>query len=264
MSETETRVSANPSQTPSWLLPAPPNPRARLRLFCFPYAGGGAHIYRSWQAQLPSTVELCAVQLPGHGHRIRETAFNRMDSLVEAAAVSLLPHCDKPFAFFGHSMGALISFELARMFRKKYGVQPLHLFVSGHRAPQIKDPNESVHNLPDKELVEKLNGLNGTPREVLEHPELMQVVLPILRADFAICETYQYTNEPPLTSPIFAFGGTEDEEAGPEQLEGWRAQTVDNFSLQMVPGDHFFLHTAQTRLLAIMSPRLTELVGQLV
>lgn len=176
----------------------------------------------------------------------------------------MLPHCDKPFAFFGHSMGALISFELARLLKKKYGVQPLHLFVSGHRAPQIKDPHESVHNLPDKELVQKLNGLNGTPREVLEHPELMQVVLPILRADFAICETYQYTNEPPLSSPIVAFGGMEDEEAGPEQLEGWRAQTVANFSLHMFPGDHFFLHTAQTRLLAAMAQRLTELVGHLV
>lgn len=260
----ETRATVSPGRTPSWLLPAPPNPRARLRLFCFPYAGGGAHIYRSWQAQLPATVELCAVQLPGHGHRIRETAFKRMGPLVEAAATGLLPHCDKPFAFFGHSMGALICFELARLLRKTSGLQPVQLFVAGHRAPQLEDPHESVHNLPDKELVQKLNGLNGTPREVLEHPELMQVVLPILRADFAICETYQYTNEPPLSSPIYAFGGTKDEEAGPEQLEGWKAQTASRFSLEMIPGDHFFLHTAQERLLAAMSRRLTELVGYLV
>jgi medium-chain acyl-[acyl-carrier-protein] hydrolase len=182
-----------------------------------------------------------------------------MQPLVEAAAASLLPYFDKPFAFFGHSMGALISFELARLLRKKYGVQPVHLFVSGHRAPQLEDRHEKVHDLPDDQLVQKLNRLDGTPKEALEHPELMQVLLPILRADFAICETYQYTNEPPLAAPVLAFGGMEDEEAGPDQLKPWKAQTSGSCSVQMFPGGHFFLHTAETELLGAITRRLTQL-----
>ncbi|HEY0079191.1 MAG TPA: alpha/beta fold hydrolase [Pyrinomonadaceae bacterium] len=256
----DTPRAARHRQGQSWLLPSAPNPRAGVRLFCFPYAGGAAHIYRSWQASLPSVVEVCPVQLPGHGQRILEPAFDHLTPLVEAAAEALLPYCDKPFAFFGHSMGALISFELSRLFRRKHDLKPIHLFVSGHRAPQLKDKLERIHDLPDDKFILKLRELEGTPAQVLEQPELMQLLMPILRADFGLCETYEYVEEPPLDSPITAFGGTEDE-TGEPQLEGWREQTSAEFSLQMFPGGHFFIHTAQRPLLHAVADRFVRTLG---
>ncbi len=180
------------SLTECWLRSPKPNPQASLRLFCFPYVGGGALIFRTWPNSLPATAEVCPVELPGRGTRLKETPFTRLLPLVQALAQALLPHLDKPFAFFGHSMGALISFELTRQLRRLYGLVPLHLFVSAHRAPQLPDPDPPIHTLPEAEFMEELRCLNGTPKEVLEQPELMELMLPILRADFALCETYIY------------------------------------------------------------------------
>lgn len=243
-----------------WLISSAANPQARVRLFCFPYAGGGAHIYREWMRGLPKEVEVCSVQLPGHGSRLHEPLFVRLRPLVEELARVLLPHLQaKPFAFFGHSMGALISFELSRLLQREHGLRPSHLFVSGRRAPQLADDEPPIFNLPEQEFLEELRELNGTPKEVLEHPELMALVLPLLRADFAICQTYDYTAGPPLGCPITAFGGLQDDEAGREELEPWREQTTAAFSLRMLPGDHFFLHTAQKPLLQTVAQQLVAL-----
>lgn len=243
-------------------LPAPfkPNPRARARLICFPYAGGGAHIYRAWPESLPATVEVCAVQLPGRGARLMEEPFTQMPLLVQAIAEALLPYLDKPFAFFGHSMGALVGFELARDLRRRNRPGPSRLFVSGCFAPDIPDPYP-LHNLPDSELLEGLRRLNGMPQEALENAELMRLMLPTLRADCTVTETYHYADEPPLDCPVSAFGGLQDHLASRDQLEAWRQQTTASFSLRMFPGDHFFLHTAQPLLLQILSLELQPLVA---
>ena len=146
-------------------------------------------------------------------------------------------------------MGGLVSFELARLLRKKYNITPLHLFISGRRAPQIPDLEPPIHNLPEPAFIEELRRLNGTPPAVLENAELMQLFLPILKADFAVLESYIYTPEPPLSCPITVFSGLQDSEVGCDELQAWQEQTKADFNLHIFPGDHFFLHSAQSLLL---------------
>jgi medium-chain acyl-[acyl-carrier-protein] hydrolase len=241
-----------------WLACHRPNPRAALRLFCFPYAGGGAPIYRNWVERLPPEVEVCPVQLPGRGGRLREKPFSRMAPLAEALAAELRAYLDKPFAFFGHSMGAIIGFEVARVLRREGAPRPRYLFASGRAAPQIPRPDPPTYELPEAEFIEELRRLNGTPAEVLEHPELMQVMLPLVRADFELIQTYDYTPGPPLDCPISAAGGLEDEGVSREQLEAWREQTAASFTLRMYPGDHFFIHSAQPQLLRMLAQELAQ------
>lgn len=236
------------------------NPQASLRLFCFSYAGGRAAVFRAWPDDLPTTVEVCPVQLPGRGSRLRETPVTQLSPLVQAIVPALLPHLDKPFAFFGHCVGALVSFELARQLRRQYGLSPVHLCVSGCGTPQIPDPNPPIHALPESAFVEALRRRNRTPERILEHPEMLQLLLPILRADFALYETYTYTSEAPLDCPILAFGGLQDHAVSRERLAAWHEQTKASFLLRMLPGDHFFLHTAQPLLLRILSRELLQLV----
>jgi medium-chain acyl-[acyl-carrier-protein] hydrolase len=248
------RRSTTAAAFDSWIPLGKPDPEARLRLFCFPYAGGGALVFRNWSDGLPADVEVCPVQLPGRGTRLMEHPFTQLPPLVAALAQALSPLLDKPFAFFGHSLGALVSFELARQLRRQYGVHPVRLFVSAGRAPQIPHRGPPIHILPEKEFLAELRRLNGTPSELLDHKELMVIMLPLLRADFAVYETYVYSSEPPLNCPISAFGGLQDRKVNNSDLEAWRAQTNISFSLRMFPGDHFFLK--QPLLLRVLSQEL--------
>lgn len=243
----------------SWVTCFKPNPQAKLRLFCFAYAGSSASIFRLWSDSLPTTIEVCPIELPGRGSRLRLAPFTRLDTLVSAIAQALLPYLDKPFAFFGHSMGGLISFELARLLRTEHGLVPFHLFISGRRAPQIPALSPPIHALPEPAFLEELRLLDGTPKAVLENAELMQLLLPTLRADFAVIETYVYAAEPALDCPITAFGGLQDSSVSCDDLEAWREQTSASFSRQMFPGNHFFLHSAQPLLLMNLSQELHQL-----
>jgi medium-chain acyl-[acyl-carrier-protein] hydrolase len=227
-----------------------------LRLFCFPYAGGNSLIYRAWPFGLPENVEICAIQLPGHGNRLPEPLFNSLTPLVSALALQLLPYLNKPFAFFGHSMGGLISFELARLLRRECRQRPQHLFISGHRAPHTRDTEKRTFELPEAEFIEELRRLNGTPREVLDHPELISLMAPVLRADFTIAQTYEYLDEGPLDCDLTVYGGLRDIDVTREHLEAWRTYTSGNFNLRMFPGDHFFLHNSRPSLLQTMSLEL--------
>lgn len=238
----------------AWLSYVEPKPWANLRLFCFPYAGGGAAVYRGWADRMPGAIEVCPVQPPGRETRFGEPAFTRLGPLVAAATEGLRPYLDRPFALFGHSMGALVAFELARKWRRDFGLAPVHLFVSGCSAPQLDDTDSRCHTLPDPEFLEELRRLNGTPRTLLENPDLMQLLLPTLKADFAVCETYEYIEQPPLYCPISALGGLQDPTTGRNQLDAWRHQTTAAFRLRLFPGDHFFLQTA--------SPLLTQTLVQ--
>jgi len=241
----QTRQSPN-----SWVIfPHPKNPQATLRLFCFPYAGGSSSIFRSWSSSLPKTWEVCSVELPGRGLQIGKELFTQLEPLLQAMVQSLLPYLDKPFIFFGHSLGALISFELARLLRCEYGKCPIHFFVSAYSAPQISDSKPPIHALPEPEFKEELLRLNGTPIAVLENAELMELLLPILRADFAISETYVYSEEAPLDCPITVFGGLQDIDVSRKELTAWQEQTNSAFTLRMFPGDHFFIHSSEKLLL---------------
>jgi medium-chain acyl-[acyl-carrier-protein] hydrolase len=187
-----------------------------------------------------------------------EPPFTRLGPLIEALTTALLPHLDKPFAFFGHSLGAIVSFEVVRRLQAEYGLEPRHLFVSAHRAPQIPDPDPPTYNLPEPELIEELKRLSGTPPEILQNDELMRLMLPLLRADFELVQTYSYVAGPPLNCPISAFGGLRDQEVSREQLKAWREHTNASFALRMFPGDHFFIHTAEQLLLTTISKELNQ------
>jgi medium-chain acyl-[acyl-carrier-protein] hydrolase len=236
-------------------------PRATARLFCLPYAGGGAPIYRGWEQSLPAGVDVWPVQLPGRGSRYREKPYASFEALVSDVAEAMRPFIDLPFCLFGHSLGALVSFELAHRLREEYDAEPRHLFVSGCRGPQFpRGGPTNIHHLPDDEFIKKLRELNGTPREVLENPDLIQVMMETLRADFRLAETYRCAAETKLSCPVTALGGSEDEAVPQDELEGWREQTTGPFDFWMLPGDHFFLHTSEPMVLSILTQQLKRML----
>ncbi|NBD35435.1 MAG: alpha/beta fold hydrolase [Chloroflexi bacterium] len=234
---------------------------ARVRLFCFPCAGGSALMYRDWQENLPPAVEVGAVELPGHGLRMREAPLREMDALVAALLAGLSPHFDRPAVFFGHSMGALLAFELARALRAAGEREPAALLVSSHRAPQLPNPDRTNHTLSDRQLAEKIQRLGGTPQEVLEHPELLELILPTLRADFEVLDRYHYVDAGPFAFPIAAYGGIGDEPLPRAHLDAWREQTAGRFTLQMFPGGHFYLHDVAPLFLGTLSQTILRSVS---
>jgi medium-chain acyl-[acyl-carrier-protein] hydrolase len=227
----------------AWIAYHKPRPGARVRLYCFPYAGGAASIFRGWADALPAEIEVRPVQPPGRESRIREPAFTRVEPLV---AAFLAGHGDDlgamPAAFFGHSMGALLAYELARALRREGRPAPVRLFVSARRAPHLPARERPIYALPEEEFRAELRELKGTPEEVLDHPELMELVGPLLRADFELIDTYEHAPGDPLGCPISAFGGIADATVSEEEMAGWRRHTAGPFRLRMLPGDHFFLH----------------------
>jgi medium-chain acyl-[acyl-carrier-protein] hydrolase len=244
-----------------WMICSTPKPQAHLRLFCFPYAGGGASVYRAWANALSSEIKLWRVQLPGRETRLSEPPFSCFTPLRQTLAPILRPYLQTPFAFLGHSMGALIALELARYLHRHDKLGPAHLFISAHRAPQLPDPNLPSYHLPTSAFIETLRRLQETPETILYNVELIQLILPILRADFALCETYTYETQAPLACPISAFGGVQDDKVSRDELAAWCAQTQNVFILRMFPGNHFFLHIAQELLLWVLSQELLQLVS---
>ncbi len=239
----------------AWIIRTTPNPGAHMRLFCFPYAGGGAAVFHQWPKDLPPSVEVCAIQLPGRASRLDEAPFTQLVPLVREITRALDSYLDKPFAIFGHSMGALVGFEVARQLRSERNVEPAHLFASASKAPQ-SPLDTPTYNLPESLFIDELRRINGTPQEVFQKHELMQLMIPILRADFEVTETYTYTADRPFACPISCFGGIQDVDIGRKDLEAWREQTTGAFKLRMFPGDHFFLLTHAKIVLELISREL--------
>ncbi len=231
------------NRTTSWLQFRSAKGTSRLRLFCFPHAGGGATAYRSWLAELPPFVELCPVLLPGRETRLSESPYLQFDSLVEDLDRELRPWIDIPYAIFGHSMGALLAFEWARRLKRYASSQPVWLFVSGRRAPDLPGDSALLHPLPDREFINELTRVyNGIPQELLQSDELMEVLLPILRADIAVVESYRFLEDEPLNCPITVFSGIEDSSVSWDQLIAWKRHTKRRFAMHVFPGGHFFPH----------------------
>lgn len=247
-----------PSATSAGISRPKPNAQAKVRLFCFPYAGGGASVFRSWPNDLPPTIEVCAIQYPGRENRLAEPLLSSSEPLVEALTVDLQPYLDRPYAFFGHSLGALVAFDVARLLAQRQQSQPLHFFVSARAAPQLPTIEPPIHQLPPAEFIHKITALNGTPDEILRNAELMDLLYPILRADFAINETYVYRHGLPLDCPISALGGLRDSLISRAQLEAWSEQTRGPFAVRMFPGHHFFLHEMRSLLLRIVTQDLLQ------
>jgi medium-chain acyl-[acyl-carrier-protein] hydrolase len=238
-----------------WVTRPRPNAGARVRLFCFPYAGGGASMYRTWAAHLPADIELLAVQPPGREERLRERPCCEAGDLVARAAAALDPYLDRPFAFFGHSMGALVAFELARALAGT-NRHAMHLFVSARCGPRLRHRLPPMASLGDADLVRQLRRLGNTPEALLADPELLRVLLPMLRADLTLCEAYAYAPGKLLRCPITAFGGAFDEFVRRDDVLAWRAETESSFRAHMFPGGHFFLQDARARLLQVIAEAL--------
>jgi medium-chain acyl-[acyl-carrier-protein] hydrolase len=238
-----------------WLLRFAPRPGARVRLFCFSHAGGGAAMYRTWLDALPASVELCAVQLPGRESRLREPPFTSMPHLVAALVPELLAHLDRPYALFGHSMGALVAFEAARALQAMGAQrQPIRLLVSGRRAPHLPETETLMHTLSDTEFVAEIRRrYGGIPDEVLRHRELLELLLPGLRADIAAIETHTFVPGPALGCPLTVFGGDADARATREQLAAWQLHGHGGMRLRTFGGGHFYLNDPAVR---------AELVGE--
>jgi len=232
---------------------------AAMRLFCFHYGGGSAQIFHSWPRRLPPSVEMGAIQLPGRGHRLSEPHIKRMEPLSRIIAQELLPYLGKPFVFFGHSLGALLCFETARSLRRENRPQPVHLFVAATEAPHRRSQEEPLADLPKSELVEKLREFNGTPLEVLQNDELLNLMLPTVRADFELCETYEYYPESPLECPMTIYGGLEDHDVEVERLSAWSELTVGANEIRMFPGDHFYFYDSQAIFLQTFADDLRRL-----
>ncbi len=226
-----------------------------MRLFCIPYAGGGPHIFYGWVDSLPPWIEVCAVIPPGRGRRIAESPFTSVVPLARALARSMMSSLDLPFVFFGHSMGALIAYETSRQLGRSIGAFPEHLFVSGCFAPHLPDPHP-LHELPDHQFIEEARKLGGMPEQVIENRELMELMLPTLRADFTLAETYQCNAGAPLPCPITAFAGDADSLAAGPDVMAWQGHTTGGFEMHTFPGDHFFLQTSKDDLLAIIARTL--------
>jgi len=241
-----------------WFVVFKPNPHARVRLFCFSYAGGGPAVFRDWPAALSSDVELLAVQLPGHGGRYSEPLVHSVESLVQSLQAEILNYTDIPYGFFGHSMGATLAYELTALLQQQGAVLPSHLMVSARRAPHLPRAGEIFSKLPDAEFIEKLGTFGATADDIMSNPELVRLLLPVWRADFALAEEYEHRERPPVSCPLTAFGGRSDTWISEEETLAWRRFTTGPFAARMFDGGHFFLHACAAELLPEIDARLAK------
>jgi medium-chain acyl-[acyl-carrier-protein] hydrolase len=248
----------------SWFEHLSPIGLPDCHFFCFPFAAGNVNAFRAWQKRLPPEIDLCLVHLPGHAYRSQETPFTRLDHLVRTLADQILHELQAPFAFYGHSMGALISFELGRELVRRRSAPPLHLFLSGRNAPQLLKPDPVQVNGTDHELIEYLEQLEGTPRAVLENAELLEIVLPIVRADVELVNSYQYYDDmPPLPCSLTIYGGHEDTHVPVEDLGMWRVHTSAECTVRTLRGNHFFIHDPNVNFCDVLLQDIARVLAEL-
>jgi medium-chain acyl-[acyl-carrier-protein] hydrolase len=223
-----------------WVIRPRPRPHATMRLLCVPWAGGGASSYSPWADLLPDHVELCAIQLPGRENRLRDTPYVRLSDLIHELSGAIAPEISTAYALFGYSLGGLIAFELARHLTDM-GKSPAHLFVAACGSPDFRRLRPPMHRMSDDALLAALRRYDGLPDWVMTEPELLRLVLPTLRADLEMFETYEYARSLPLPCAITAFGGMSDRSVLPMEIAGWERQTSVRFDMRLFSGHHFFI-----------------------
>ena len=244
------RSKAPSLHSADWFVRHNPTPQPQRRLFCFPYGGGNAATYHNWSQYLPTNVELCAIQLPGRSNRLHEQPYIALPELITTLAHVIEPLLDMPYTLFGHSLGALLAFELTRELRRRNQRAPEHLFISARLAPQLPlPPTQHLATLSDHDFVTTLKSQwGGIPTEMSENSTLMQLMLPTVRADFELFQSYRYTDELPLNTPITVFGGLHDQNVSKNELLCWQAQTTQAFAITCFEGGHFYLHDNEAAL----------------
>ncbi|MEV6164511.1 alpha/beta fold hydrolase [Streptomyces sp. NPDC052052] len=226
------------------------------RLYCFPSAGSSAAGFAPWRRLAPPGVLVCPVQPPGRAERFRETPYDRCDTLVDELATALRGQFTGTYALYGHSLGALVAFELARHLRSTGAPPPVHLFVSGRPAPHLPSFRRTLYALPAADLIGEVARMGGTPEEILRTDDVMELLLPLLRADLAVNETYEYREQPPLGIPLTVFGGKRDPRADEAEILAWERLTSARFQARMFPGGHFFINDRTEELMEIMARSL--------
>jgi surfactin synthase thioesterase subunit len=230
----------------------------RLRLYCFSYAGGNAFCFLPWQTHLKPEIEVCGIQFPGRGERLTEPLYSSFPMLIKVLAQVIAEDNTLPFAFFGHSLGGLVAFELARYCRRHDLCMPVHLFASGCAAPQSRGPDRRLHEFDEDRLINALKEYNGTPLGVLEDRELLGLILPAIRADFALMADYRYHPGPRLDIPITVLVGKHDDQICLEQIDCWQNETTNRCHVQWFEGGHFFINEEQPIVLTFLKRALSD------
>lgn len=246
----------------NWITCPHPEPGAKVRLFCLPFAGGGASIYRSWGKLIGNEIEVCPIQLPGRENRFSDTPIKQAQAMAQTLANQIQLYSNKPFFIYGHSMGALIAFELTRALQDNGLDLPQGLILAAHRAAHLPRKREALYALPDDQFIDRLKRFGGFPQEVLDSKELLAFLMPTLKADFTLCDTYQFESRLPLQCPLHLLAGADDIEASPDVVEPWKEHTSDSAHMHVLSAGHFFLRTHQEDLIRIlqniMSPAMAN------
>ncbi|MBR8641372.1 thioesterase [Streptomyces tuirus] len=257
MDFTAPRTQATDTSTP-WLPVGLPE-RDAVTLLCFPHAGAGASAFRTWDEHL-SSATVCPVQFPGREGRFADSPFHTVEPLVDAALEALVPVLHGPFAVFGHSMGALVAYEFTRGLRRTGGPLPLHVFVSGRVAPQVRNPVRGLHELPEPEFIRFVHSMGGVPERTLNSRAFAELMVPLLRADISVNETYEHQREDPLDVPLTALAGQDDARVPLRWVQPWSEHTTKSFALHVLPGGHFFPYEERDGVLHLIDNALRESV----
>jgi medium-chain acyl-[acyl-carrier-protein] hydrolase len=262
--ESEQVVDSGPAEQPEmapnlWLPFASTDTEPALRLFCFPHSGAGVQCFRPWLGAMPTGVALQAIQYPGRENRMKEPALTRMEPLTTAIAEVLLPYLESPYALFGHSMGAMVAFSVCQYLQRHGKALPEHVFLSACLPPQNQALQRSVMDLSDDELLDELREYGQTPEGVLDNAELMNVYLPLVRADFSVIESFRPNPEDALSCPLTVYGGTADSRVKGLRLGDWHAWTTGAFHVELFDGEHFFVYDQQGRFLSSFVQKLSQL-----
>jgi medium-chain acyl-[acyl-carrier-protein] hydrolase len=236
-----------------WLIRHRPESEAKMRLFCFPYAGGSAAVFREWSARLDPLVEVWSVEYPGRGTRRSEKPFKQLSQLVDALLPDMRDELTAPFAVFGHSMGSLVALEILERLAIQGGPEAVCFFASASRPPWCEARRPPTFDLPEPEFIQEVRALGGTPEELLADKTLTELFLPFLRADFQAAQTYSREMKVKLRCPIFAYGGLDDPEVSREDLSRWQDVCETSSVVRMFPGDHFYLHSAVEKVMQVLS-----------
>ena len=246
-----------------WFHIKKPMPNAKMRLFCFPYAGGSAQIYVDWHEYLPDSVEVVALQYPGRGSRFADPLIGTCKEMVDSIIPEMLPALNKPFALFGHSNGGMVSFELARELYKRGVTNQLHHFLSAKRAIHLPPVRKPMHNLPFDEFIEQIVDLGGTPPEILAQKELMELFVPILRSDFSLGETFSYQDTHKLHCDATLLYGSEDNDVPKEDVLAWQQLIEKPVDTHEFEGGHFFINSGKEKVLELVNHKLVQILAQI-
>ncbi|MEV8016418.1 alpha/beta fold hydrolase [Streptomyces sp. NPDC086554] len=253
-------MTAKPETGP-WIRRYRPAPNARARLLCLPHAGGSAPFYLPFARSIGPDVEVLAVQYPGRHDRDDEPGVDSIHGLADALLAEVLPYGDRPLAIFGHSLGAMIAFELALRLEEK-GATPLVVFVSGRRAPSRRRADDRAVHLSDEEvLIAELRALSGTDARVFENKELLRMALPAIRNDYKAAETYRYVPGPRLAAPVRGYVGDDDPKATLDEVRSWSEHTDGGFEMSTYPGGHFYLSDQMQVVAAAVRGQIAEVLA---